>query len=94
MLRVVVLLENNTFLSRSPEFEVFESAEILLIKDFDIVRPTHNSLDAVNPSHAPPCDAPPHHQTSRAMFNGLLREAFIESLPRLDPAILTAIGLE
>lgn len=94
MFRIIALLEYNAFLSGSPQFNVFESAETLFAEDFDVIRSTHNPLNAVNPSHALSCDTPPYHQTSRPMLNGFFSETSIQNLPRLYPTILAAIRLE
>ncbi len=91
MLRVVILLEDNTQFPGSPQIKVLQGPKIVVIKDLDIVWPTHDPLDLVKSSHALSGDASPYHQVARTMLDVFLGETSIQGLSRLNPAILAAI---
>ena len=94
MLRVIVLLEYGSQFPGSSQFEILESSEIVVIEDLDIIRPTHDPINLMKPAHALSSNASPHHQVSRTMLDILLGKSRVQSLPRLNPAILAAIRLE
>jgi hypothetical protein len=91
VLWVIVLLENVLVLARFLQISILECAQKTLLKDLNIPRPIHDSLNAVKSSHPLPSDATPHHNISTSMFDCLLRETRVQCLSRLHPTILVPI---
>ena len=91
VLWVVVLLENDLVLAHFLQFSILECAQKTFLKDLDIPRPIHDSLDVMKPSHPLPGDATPHHHISTSMFDCLLRETRVQCLSGLHPTILAPI---
>src|SRR5258707_13725963 len=92
VLWIIILLEYGSQLPSSPYIKVLECPEVVVIKDLDVVRPTHDPLNLVKSSHALSGDTPPYYQVSHAMLDVLLCESRVQSLSRLNPAILAEIG--
>ena len=91
MLWIIILLEYGSQLPSSPYIKVLECSKVVVIKDLDIVRPTHDPLDLVKTSHALSSDTPPYYQVTCTMLDVLLCESRVQSLSRLNLAILAAI---
>jgi hypothetical protein len=63
----------------------------VVIKDLDVVWPTHDTLNSVKSSHALSGDISPYHQVASTMLDVFLGKTSIQGLSRLNLAILVAI---
>jgi hypothetical protein len=91
VLWVIILLEYGSQLPSLPYIKVLECPKIAVIKDLDIVRPIHDPLNLVKSFHALSSDTPPYYQVTYAMLDVLLCKLRVQSLSRLNLAILVAI---
>jgi hypothetical protein len=69
VLQVIILLEDNTQFPSSPQIKVLQGPEIVVIKDLDIVWPTHNTLNSVKSSHVLSSDTSLYYQVASTMLD-------------------------
>jgi hypothetical protein len=58
---VIILLEYGPRFAQSPDFKVLESAEIIFVKDFDIIQPTYDPINSVKSPRTLLHNVSPHY---------------------------------